>query len=214
MASFAERYRDAYASLGHELKSRDGLPEDRLESAEGRLGVRLPDALREYFLVAGKERRFNQGNSRLLAPDDWFIDRRRVAFMAENQGVSFWGVQATAESAADPPVFQGGGGRHELLVAPRARPVQCVPAVHAGLQRDPRRRDAVHRGRPGAQAVHRGARTGLAVRRPDEQDAGLCPPRPSFLLHPREPEPTRPPWDRGARRGAGLGGRDNEARAQ
>jgi hypothetical protein len=107
MASFAERYRDAYASLGHELKSRDGLREDRLETAEGRLGVRLPDALRDYFLVAGKERRFNQGNSRFLAPDDWFIDRRRLAFMAENQGVSFWGVQATADPAADPPVFQG-----------------------------------------------------------------------------------------------------------
>jgi hypothetical protein len=48
----------------------------------------------------------------LLGPDDWFIDRRRVAFMAENQGLYFWGVQATAEPADDPPVFQGVEGDH------------------------------------------------------------------------------------------------------
>jgi hypothetical protein len=107
MASFAELYRSASASLGYQLKPRDGLDEGWLKSVEEQLGVRLPTALRDYYLVAGRERRFNQAYSRLLGPDDWFISRRRVAFMAENQGVAFWGVQATAEPADDPPVFQG-----------------------------------------------------------------------------------------------------------
>jgi hypothetical protein len=106
MVRFAAYYRSAYTSLGYELKPRDGLDEGRLTIAEERLGVHVPTALRDYYLVAGRERRFNRAHSRLLSPDDWFIDRRRVAFMAENQGVAFWGVQATAEPADDPPVFQ------------------------------------------------------------------------------------------------------------
>jgi hypothetical protein len=107
MASYADRYRRTYAILGHELTPRDGRAESRIAAAEARLGIRVPKSLRDYYLVAGRERRFNQVHNRLLAPDGWRVERGRLVFMEENQAVVSWGVEAIPRPAGDPPVFQG-----------------------------------------------------------------------------------------------------------
>jgi hypothetical protein len=103
-------YTRTFATLGRPLAPRDGSAESRIAAAERRLGVRAPTALRDYFLVAGRERRFNCVFNRLLRPEDWFVDSHKLVFMEENQAVVYWGTLAASRPPSDPPAFQGVNG--------------------------------------------------------------------------------------------------------
>jgi hypothetical protein len=59
MRDFAREYVRVYSGIGCELKPRDGCPEAEIADAEVRLGIRIPRSLRDYYLVAGRERRLN-----------------------------------------------------------------------------------------------------------------------------------------------------------
>jgi len=50
-----EDYRRAFEKLGHPLTARDAIPPGELTKAEKKLGVQLPAALRDYYLVAGRD---------------------------------------------------------------------------------------------------------------------------------------------------------------
>lgn len=102
--SHAKRYQDAIAALARPLAPEDGEPAESIEAAEARLGIRLPAALRDYYLVAGRFDPLNQAHNRLFPPGDWFVDAGRLVFMEENQAVVFWGVVPDGD---DPPVWQG-----------------------------------------------------------------------------------------------------------
>jgi hypothetical protein len=107
MRNFARDYAGSFAEFGSALAPRDGCAESLIVAAEERLGIRAPRSLRDYYLVAGEEGRFNQIHNRLLPPEKWFVDRGHLAFMEENQVVVYWGVEASPSPADDPPVFQG-----------------------------------------------------------------------------------------------------------
>jgi hypothetical protein len=107
MASFKSYYQAIYATFGYPLTARDALGPDVLTTAGKRLGVRVPAALRDYYAVAGRERRFNRCQNRLLPPSDWAADRGRLIFLEENQSVFWWGVSTRDAGADDPPVAQG-----------------------------------------------------------------------------------------------------------
>jgi hypothetical protein len=109
MSNFYNDYREVFAALGYELQSTDGVPELEIAEAESRLGLSVPLALREYYLVAGRESNYNQVFNRLLAPSEWSIDAEHLVFMEENQAVVLWGVAATLTAPEDAPVFQGVG---------------------------------------------------------------------------------------------------------
>jgi hypothetical protein len=104
---FQQQYRSLFAQFGYPLKPSAGVTEKQIAAAEKRLGVRVPAALREFYLVAGKERRFNHCHNRLLGPERWAVDRGRLMFMEENQSVLWWGVPVGKRAAADPMVAQG-----------------------------------------------------------------------------------------------------------
>jgi hypothetical protein len=70
MGTFALKYKRTFATLGYDLKRRDRCAGSRIESAQKRLGVLVPKALRDYYLFAGCERRFNRVFNRLLGADD------------------------------------------------------------------------------------------------------------------------------------------------
>ena len=110
MINFQDQYRRASESLGHRLTHREGRSDTRIRIVERRLGVRLPNALRDYYLVAGKERRFNQAFNHLYAPEEWVINDQKLVFMEENQAVVLWGTEAGVDSDDDPPVYQGVNG--------------------------------------------------------------------------------------------------------
>ncbi len=107
MPSFADSYRDVFRTLGYSLRPKDEYGEGELAEAADRLNLRLPRSLREYFLVAGREARFNQLHNRLRTPAKWSINADQLVFMEENQWVVFWGVPATSDLVEDCPVFQG-----------------------------------------------------------------------------------------------------------
>ena len=107
MASFKAYYRALFKSLGYPLGEREAMSADAITAAEKALGIRVPRALRDYYLVAGRERRFNVCNHRMLSPSDWFVDKQRLIFMEENQWVVWWAVPVRDLVADDPLVTQG-----------------------------------------------------------------------------------------------------------
>lgn len=107
MPSFQKYYRRLFEMMGRPLSKSSGLPVGALAAAEKRLGVHVPQALRDYYRVAGGERRVNTCHNRLLPPHKWRVDHRRLIFMEENQSVVFWAVPVGRRAAIDPPVDQG-----------------------------------------------------------------------------------------------------------
>jgi len=79
----------------------------KLAKAEKRLEIRLPRALRDYYLVAGRERILNHAFNRLCFPEGWEMETGKLVFMEENQTAVVWGVTATSRSSAGSSVFQG-----------------------------------------------------------------------------------------------------------
>src|SRR5262245_45041251 len=110
MANFKELYRSAFENLGRPLISKDAIPARWILKAESDLGVNVPKALCDYYLVAGRESQFNRFQNRLLRPDEWFVDKGRLVFFEENQVVVVWGISATPRQTEDPPVEQGVNG--------------------------------------------------------------------------------------------------------
>src|SRR5262245_12961765 len=107
MASLRAHFGAMFDRFGYPLTSRAETPVDELAAAESRLDIRIPAAMRDYFLVAGRERRFNTSHNRILPPKSWRIDKKNLLFMEENQNVVWWAVSTRSPKAVDPPVYQG-----------------------------------------------------------------------------------------------------------
>jgi hypothetical protein len=106
-SSFNQYYRTLFSTFGYPLTERSGISPELVAAAERRLGVKCPASLRDCYFVAGRERRFGACHNRLLAPQQWNIDKRRLIFMVENQAVVWWGVSTRNPDSDDPPVSQG-----------------------------------------------------------------------------------------------------------
>ena len=59
LVRYSTRYQQVIEALARPLTFQDGVPEAEIAAGEQRLGFRLPSALREYYLIAG---RFDQLN--------------------------------------------------------------------------------------------------------------------------------------------------------
>jgi hypothetical protein len=105
--SFKRYYRTLYATFGYPLTERTAMSPRMLTAAEKRLGLLIPAALRDYYLVAGRDRRFSACQNRFLDPREWNIDKQRLIFIQENQSAFWWGVSTRNPDADDPPVSQG-----------------------------------------------------------------------------------------------------------
>jgi uncharacterized protein (TIGR02996 family) len=100
----ALRYRTVFAALARPLTRKDGFPEKRVAQGERRLGIRLPRALRDYYLLAGRLDRFNQAHDHLVPPEEWELASGKVAFLVENQGVWQCSVKLDDRAGDDPSV--------------------------------------------------------------------------------------------------------------
>ena len=107
MPSFQKHYESLFRSLGYELRRDAATPAKLIRDAERRLKVGIPAALRDYYLVAGRERRFNRCLNRFLSPDQWTIDQKRLVFLEDQQRAMCWGVSVQSKKADDPPISQG-----------------------------------------------------------------------------------------------------------
>jgi len=90
------------------LALEDGYGEDVLQSVEEHLGVRLPPALREAYLLLGRRTDLTARQDPLLPLDRLRVDQAEgvIVFRRENQGCAEWGVAAAdPRDPEDPPVY-------------------------------------------------------------------------------------------------------------
>lgn len=89
------------------LRPGDGCAEDELAAAEARLGVRLPEALREAYALLGRRPDLTNHQDELLIPGRLHLDdaEEAVVFRLENQGCASWGVLLADLDQPDPPVY-------------------------------------------------------------------------------------------------------------
>jgi len=114
MAANVDRWRrfvDFAAEWRRPIKADDGVPIDQLDRAEERLNLRLPEALRELYLMAGRRRDLFKTMNRLLAPreiglveDPPGTDENGLIFYTEEDGAVQWGIRMADIHLADPPV--------------------------------------------------------------------------------------------------------------
>lgn len=88
------------------MKPEDGVPEVEILAAERRLGLRLPNALADYYRVAGRADDYTSVFNRLIPPSELAVHSGKLVFIAENQGAVLWGVDAAPEPPDDPPAYQ------------------------------------------------------------------------------------------------------------
>lgn len=93
--------------LGREPKLDEGLTNEKISQTEQRLGFKLPESLRKYYLVTGNLPEINKYHNRLLnlieldVNDDGFL-----VFMEENQAVVYWGIKVRNITDSDPEIWQ------------------------------------------------------------------------------------------------------------
>lgn len=87
------------------LTPADGDPAEVLDSAESRLAVALPPALREWYGIAGRRQDIWSRQDTFLRPEDLGVEEDHLVFSVENQAVVRWGLRVADLSSEDPPVF-------------------------------------------------------------------------------------------------------------
>jgi hypothetical protein len=99
-ATFGPRY------LGRPLAANEGIEEREIEATEARLGIDLPEAMRDYYRITGRCNALNAIHNALIAPDALHFDGEYLVFMDENQSVVSWGLRRADLAEKDPPVWQ------------------------------------------------------------------------------------------------------------
>lgn len=104
--SYETLYQKLFADAGLTLHSEDACSAEALEAAEDRLGVRLPEALRDYYRVAGNHT-LGRAHNRLLSLSELAFEGDYLVFMEENQSVIFWAIPRSQLGAKSPEVWRG-----------------------------------------------------------------------------------------------------------
>ena len=96
---YREQIRIATGSLP---AAEDGMSEAKFDSL---CKIAVPQALKEYYLVAGRHSISTEYNI-FLSPDKFERHDGFLWFMEENQAVCYWGVKENDLTQADPEVWQ------------------------------------------------------------------------------------------------------------
>jgi len=104
---FVERY------LKRPWTEADGLSEKDLKKAEVRLGIKLPAALREFYLSVGAVRDLRSIHNIIFPPRDLVFEEGYLMFMDENQSVVSWGIKKKDLKKADPETWQRNNSSEE-----------------------------------------------------------------------------------------------------
>jgi hypothetical protein len=81
----------------------DGVPVERVEAAEKELGFRLPEALRELYMLIGANEDLTGQENYLTPLDDLEIEDGYLWVWNENQGVWFYAIAEAELASSDPP---------------------------------------------------------------------------------------------------------------
>lgn len=102
---FKERYRSAIRSLIGQYYPSDGVSEKNLSAMEMRLQVKIPGALRDYYLVSGGLLELNEAHHRLLHPNRLRVEDGKLIFMEGYQNAVVWGSDCLS-GEYDPIVYR------------------------------------------------------------------------------------------------------------
>ena len=97
-------------TLYHPWQPGDGWDEATIQTTEARLGLRLPNPLRNFYLAWGRRRDMTDVQNPFLDPDTLVVRAETLIFCAENQAVWYWGVRCEALEEDDPPVVMTESG--------------------------------------------------------------------------------------------------------
>jgi hypothetical protein len=92
--------------LGRRLSPEDGVDEHLVRDRERVLGLRLPLALRAFYVVAGRLDELNRLHNELCRIEDVSVQGQHLVFMHENQSVVSWGIAVSDLDQDDPVVWQ------------------------------------------------------------------------------------------------------------
>jgi hypothetical protein len=104
--NFKPAYKRAYSQLGFPLRPTHASSERQIARAERKLGIQLPQALRDFYLVAGREKKLKGAFQGIRDLDELEVERGKLLFVDENQGAVVWSLDIKTPSD-DPAVFQG-----------------------------------------------------------------------------------------------------------
>lgn len=106
-STFRERYRIVVEGLHGALSVGAGLSEEEIALAEQKLGFKVPTALSDFYLLAGRFKGVTEAHNRFYAPADYVRDGDKIVFLEGHQAAFFWGLDASQIQQSDPPIFQG-----------------------------------------------------------------------------------------------------------
>lgn len=108
---------------GRPLGDGDGWDPAAVDAAERRLGLALPAALREAYLLFGRRDDLTSNQDRLLPPDELYVQDGALVYREENQGCAFWGIPLAdlerEATAGDDAVGAGAAGDDAVRDNPR-----------------------------------------------------------------------------------------------
>ncbi|MEU6019699.1 SMI1/KNR4 family protein [Streptomyces sp. NPDC047515] len=84
------------------LSPDDGWSSAEVAAAEQRLGLCLPTALREAYLLFGRRTDLTSNHDTLLTPEELYVADGALVYRVENQGCASWGI-ALEDLAQDDP---------------------------------------------------------------------------------------------------------------
>jgi hypothetical protein len=92
--------------FGSEPEPADGLGEESVEARLAQRGLQIPQALFDYYSVAGYHW-INKKQNRLRPIEELDWNRDWLVFMDDDQGLVSWGIHRQDLSSPDPVVWQG-----------------------------------------------------------------------------------------------------------
>jgi hypothetical protein len=100
---FIHRFAAAYT---RPIGAAEGCSDEELRAAEVRLGVMLPDSLREVYRLVGRRPDLTRAQDILLTPAQLEVDESGgvLVFRVEDQWLAQWGFPLGMVGEADPPV--------------------------------------------------------------------------------------------------------------
>lgn len=98
-------YPELFQMLGRTLRPMDAVDPHAIDKAEQALDLAAPQALRDFYLLAGNARDFTAVYDQLLLPADWSLQEGKLVFVEENQDVVRYGVDCGPDAGDDPPVW-------------------------------------------------------------------------------------------------------------
>lgn len=103
---YASRFKEIFSSS---LQTSDGLGDELVQVKMQQLGLKIPEALAQYYAVAGLHWINNEHNRlRTIEELEWFDDK--LVFMDENQWVVYWAISKADLYTPNPTIWQGANG--------------------------------------------------------------------------------------------------------